>query len=62
MGICRKAATPAKKNLFEIEEDSTLLSSEEKEAFHHTVDQLMYLSTRCRNDLLLAVSFLSTRV
>jgi hypothetical protein len=38
------------------------LEGEEKEWFHSTVAKLLYLSKRVRNDILVAVSFLTTRI
>ena len=60
--IKRKAATPARKNLFDIDEKATPLDKEEAEAFHKIVAKLLYVAVRARMDLLLPVIFLCTRV
>ena len=62
MDIQRVAATPARKTLFDVDETATPLSAEEAMKFHSVVAKLLYVSIRARMDLLLAVSFLSTRV
>jgi hypothetical protein len=60
--ISRTAATPAKRDLFEIDEDSELLTPEKQENFHSVVAKLLFVSLRSRQDIQLAVSFLCTRV
>jgi hypothetical protein len=60
--IVRQAATPAKKNLFDIDEHSESLTSPERDTFHSIVAKLLYVSKRCRLDIQLAVAFLCTRV
>jgi len=62
MAITREVATPAQKCLFEVDEESPFLSQNEAEIFHSVVAKLIYVSIRARADLLLAVSFLCTRV
>ena len=57
-----KAATPARRDIFEVSEDSPLLSEELRENFHSTAALLLYVSLRGRPDILLPVSFLCTRV
>ncbi len=56
--------TPATDNLFRIrnEEEMLLLNKEKKVQFHSTVAKLLFLAKRGRPDILLAVSFLTTRV
>ena len=58
------AATPAADHLFKVREDGTakLLDESEAQIFHHTTAQLLFLSTRARRDIQLAVAFLTTRV
>ena len=56
------ASSPANNNLFQQEETSKLLSKEDREYFHATVAQLLYLAKRIRPDILLSVSYLTTRV
>ena len=53
---------PANNNLFQHEETSALLRKEDREYFHTTVAQLLYLAKRIRPDILLSVSYLTTRV
>jgi Reverse transcriptase (RNA-dependent DNA polymerase) len=60
--ISRSAATPARKDLFEIDKASPILEKQESEIFHSIVAKLLYVSLRARPDILLAVSFLCTRV
>jgi hypothetical protein len=55
-------ATPAKMDLFTIDNNSPLLSFELKESFRSRVAKTLYLAKRVRPDVLLAVNFLSTRV
>ena len=61
-GIEDTAATPATSDLFEIEENSTPLSNNERESFHRKVAQCLYAVTRIRPDASLPVIFLTTRV
>jgi hypothetical protein len=60
--ITRTAATPAKKNLFDIDESAAPLSRKDAENFHSVVAKLLYVSKRSRLDIQLAVAFLCTRV
>jgi hypothetical protein len=53
--------TPAADHLFHVR-DVTLLESADREKFHSLVAKLLYLAKRVRPDILLPVSFLSTRV
>ena len=55
-------SSPANNNLFQHEETSALLSKEDREYFHTTVAQLLYLAKRIRPDILLSVSYLTTRM
>jgi len=55
------ASTPANNNLFQVD-DEAALDSDNKEYFHSTVAQLLYLAKRVRPDLLFSVSYLTTRV
>jgi hypothetical protein len=57
-----KAATPALDDLFDIDEDSPLLSADDKKFFHCQVAKALYAAKRARPDLGTAVAFLSTRV
>jgi hypothetical protein len=60
--IVKSATTPAKRNLFDVNESSPLLEGNDLERFHGTVAKLLYVAVRARMDLLLAVIFLCTRV
>ena len=61
--ITRTATTPAKRDLlFEIDEKSPPLEKAYAEVFHSVVVKLLYVATRARPDILLAISFLCTRV
>jgi hypothetical protein len=56
------ANTPASTNLFEVDDASPLLGASEHKRFHSAVALALYVAKRGRPDILLAVSFLSTRV
>ena len=56
------ATTPAKKDLFEIDDDSAALDSERADVFHSITAKLLFTSQRARIDILLPVAFLCTRV
>jgi hypothetical protein len=56
------AASPAKSNLFSIDKSSKLLSESDRKVFHTIVCKLLYVAKRVRIDILLAVTFLTTRV
>ena len=62
--ITGRAATPVTDYLFTIrdEKDARPLEKERAMAFHHTVAQLLFMSTRARRDIQTAVAFLTTRV
>jgi hypothetical protein len=60
--ITRSAATPAKKNFFDIDDTDALLSIKEADIFHSVVAKLLHVSKRSRLDIQLAVAFLCTRV
>jgi Reverse transcriptase (RNA-dependent DNA polymerase)/Zinc knuckle len=60
--ISRQAATPAKKNLFDIDGKSEELTGAKKEVFHSVVAKLLYVSKRGRPDIQLPIAFLCTRV
>jgi hypothetical protein len=57
----RTASTPASSDLFHIDE-STLLQPKQQDTYHSVSASLLYLAKRTRPDILLAVSYLSTRV
>jgi hypothetical protein len=60
--ITREAATPATRDLFEVDPDAELLPRDRAERFHSVTAKLLYVAIRARMDLLLAVAFLTTRV
>jgi Reverse transcriptase (RNA-dependent DNA polymerase) len=60
--INKTASTPATRDLFDIDEKSPALSKVDGEIFHSIVAKLLYVSIRARMDILLATSFLATRV
>ena len=62
--ISGKSPTPAAGHLFKIrdEKDATPLEEERALAFHHTVTQLLFMATRARRDIQIALAFLTTRV
>jgi hypothetical protein len=55
--IISKAVTPALRNLFEVDESSPKLDDHKSSIFHHCVAKLLYVSTRCRLDITLTISF-----
>ena len=61
-GVRTTADDPAASSLFDINGSSPVISSQDKELFHRTVAQLLYLATRTRPDILLPTIFLTTRV
>ena len=58
----RSAKTPAAACLFDINPEPTYLPKEKADQFHHIVAKLLWASLRARPDILLAVSFLTSRV
>jgi hypothetical protein len=62
MPITRTYKTPARRDLFEVDEEAELLTGRAADLFHHVVAKLLYVSIRARMDLLLPVTFLCTRV
>jgi hypothetical protein len=61
-GTVGTASTPAGTNLFAIDDTSKILDEADKDSYHSTVARLLYLAKRTRPDILLAVSFLCSRV
>jgi hypothetical protein len=57
-----RAATPAHEKLFVIRDkkEARKLNEEQALAFHHTVAQLLFMATRMRRDIQMAVAFLTT--
>jgi hypothetical protein len=60
--ITKISASPAKRDLFVIDEESGALGDERKGVFHSVVAKLMYVSKRGRLDIQLTIAFLCTRV
>lgn len=59
----KKCVTPATDDLFEFDdENDTKLDKNEADEYHSIVAKLLYISTRIRIDILLAVSYLATKV
>jgi len=56
------ALTPAELNLFDVNYKDELLSDVERAKFHTVVAKLLHLAKRARPDILLATSYLTTRV
>jgi hypothetical protein len=61
-GVNGLARTPGGLDLFDIDTTSPLVPEDLKERFHRGTAQCLYLATHVRPDILVAVSFLSTRV
>ena len=62
--ITGKAAMPAADHLFTVRDrkEGRALKEERALVFHHTVAQLLFMSTRARCNIQMAVAFLMTRV
>ena len=61
-GIAGSISSPASDNLFTVRSDAIKLSKEEITNYHTLTAKLLYAAKRARPDILLPVSFLSTRV
>ena len=61
-GVKSTVKTPASDDLFVIDESSPLLKEDKAKEFHTLKAKLLYLSKRTRPDILVAVSFLTSRV
>ena len=61
-GVTGLARTPAGIDLFDIDVNSVALPTDLKDRFHRATAQCLYLATHVRPDILVAVSFLTTRV
>ena len=55
MYIKYEAATPARKNLFDVNEQADRLAKDEAEIFHSVTAKLLYVAIRARMDILLPV-------
>jgi Reverse transcriptase (RNA-dependent DNA polymerase) len=62
MRITKVSASPAKKELFDTNNNLPTLPKVELEAFHSVVAKLLYVSIRACPDILLAIGYLCTRV
>jgi hypothetical protein len=60
--VSRPAATPAKKNIFDVDATAVLLEKSKSETYQRVVAKLLYVSHRGRPDIQLAVAFMCTRV
>jgi hypothetical protein len=62
--ITGTAITPATANLFDVrpEDERKVLGQEQARAFHHSVAQLLFATTRAIKDIQHTVAFLTTRV
>ena len=60
--ITKSAATPAQRDLFNIEDRGDKLDKSKAEKFHHITAKLLYVCKRCRLDIQTTISFLCTRV
>lgn len=60
--IRRHATTPATKTIYNIDPSSPFLEPKTATTFHSVVSKLLYVALRGCPDLLVAISFLSTRV
>jgi hypothetical protein len=56
------APTPAKKDLFTVDDGSDQIDKRQGEIFHSIVAKLLYVSKRARTNAQLAIAFLCTRV
>jgi hypothetical protein len=62
MDASKVAPTPAKKDLFSVDNRSEQLDKRQGKSFHSIVAKLLYVSKRARTDAQLAIAFLCTRV
>ena len=60
--IDTKSKTPCGVDLFDVDDTSPVLNDDEREQFHLAVATCLFLAQRSRPDILLTVSFLTTRV
>jgi len=58
MDASKTAATLARKNLFDIDEASPLLSLPRSDLFHSIVMKILYVAKHARSNIQLAVAFL----
>jgi hypothetical protein len=60
--VIGRRVTPATDDLFEVDTNLEMLSDDMAKKFRSRVAKLLYMALRTRPDILVAVSFLSTRV
>lgn len=60
--VSKPVPTPAKKDLFEVDEAAILLDKAKSEVYHKVVAKLLYVSQRGRPDIQVAIAFMCTRV
>ena len=60
--INKKATTPARKDLFTVDDDSPRLNEERAQKLHSITMKLMYMCQRSRPDIITVIAFLCTRV
>jgi hypothetical protein len=60
--VTKAAATPARNNIFDVDESAILLEKDKADIYHRVVAKLLYVSHRGRPDIQLAVAFMCTRV
>ena len=58
----KKSSTPARKDLFTVDEDSPLLDKIKKKKIHSLTMKLMYVCQRARPDIMITIAFSCTRV
>jgi len=58
MDVSKVAPTPAKKDLFTVDNGSEQVDKRQDEIFHSIVAKLLYVSKRARKDARLAIAFL----
>ena len=62
LNITKSSPTPCANSLLSVDATSPLLDPNTARVFHSTVAKLIYLGTRARTDILLALGFLCSRV
>jgi hypothetical protein len=62
LGVEGEKLTPASLSLYEKGVQLEALAAKDRQSFHSTVAKLLYIAIRCRPDILVAVSWLCTRV
>ena len=57
-----KVNSPAGAHLFEINDHATLIPESDRKIFHKIVAKLLFISNRARPDIVVPISFLTSRV